>query len=190
VRRSSVAKVAFQCIQCSVADVVFAVDDLRVLFVPFRRCIVPTDEICLLFTVTENAPKLAGDDTLKIRQHSRILIPGHFEELLHGYAAAGPGEGFQAPPVVVGEPVHELHGEIAVEVNRLSRLVLTPAPAFPGLQEIPSREVADEFLLRIGGKSPKVAGLDDESHGSGKRIISPVRLQSVCRCRSVHRARS
>ena len=66
--------------------------------------------------------------------------------------------------MIVREPMHDLHGEITSEVDRLALLVLTPAPAFPDLQKVSSRKMADEFLLCVGGQAPKVAGLDDESH--------------------------
>jgi hypothetical protein len=81
--------------------------------------------------------------------------------LFHRYAAISPGECFQASPVIVREPVHELYGEIAIEIDGFPPLLLASSSALPDLQKVAAREVADEFLLRIGRQAPKIVGLDD-----------------------------
>lgn len=134
--------------------------------IPFCRCIIPTDQKCPLVGIAEDAPEFPGDDTLKVGEHFRVPIAGYLEESFHRYAAIVPGESFEAPPVIVRQPVHELHGEIAIEVDGFPPLLLASSSALPDLQKASAREVADELLLRIGREAPKIAGLDDESHVS------------------------
>ena len=91
-------------------------------------------------------------------------IAGCLEELFNRYAPNSPGKSLQAPPMIVCQPVHELYGEIAVEVDGFPPLLLASSSALPDLQKISARELTDELLLGIGRVAPKIAGLDDESH--------------------------
>ncbi len=70
----------------------------------------------------------------------------------------------ESTPVVFGEPVHELHGQVTRQIDRLAPLVGFLATAFLCFDKTVSRKVANELFLGLGRQAPEVAGFDNESH--------------------------